>query len=244
MDNPFIGVALHAGGGVAHGSFYVPLKRVRGWAWESAWLVQGVAAWILMPWLVAWLTGSHPLEALARSSWETVGLTFLFGAMWGCGSLTFGLSMRYLGMSLGQAVALGYAMALGTLVPPLFTGHFSVLLANTGGRVVLLGVVAFVVFLTELVSNTASAALLLPVFLPVAAAMGLPPAPVAVAIAVAASCAFMLPVATPPNAIVFGTGLVRMPDMMKAGLWLNLAGILLIFGLTYAVFVPVLALLP
>ncbi len=142
MDNPFIGVALHAGGGVAHGSFYVPLKRVRAWAWESAWLIQGVAAWILMPWLVAWLTGSHPLEALASTSWETLGLTFLFGAMWGCGSLTFGLSMRYLGMSLGQAVALGYAMALGTLVPPLFTGHFPVLLANTGGRVVLLGVLA------------------------------------------------------------------------------------------------------
>jgi sodium-dependent dicarboxylate transporter 2/3/5 len=60
---------------------------------------------------------------------------------------------------------------------------------------------------------------------------------------IAASCAFMMPVGTPPNAIVFGTGLVRMPDMMKAGLWLNCAGILLIFMLTYLVFVPALGII-
>jgi len=92
----------------------------------------------------------------------------------------------------------------------------------------LLGVIAFVVFLTELVSNTASAALLLPVFLPVAAALGLPPAPVAVAIAVAASCAFMLPVATPPNAIVFATERVPQATMMRCGLWLNIVCIAVI----------------
>ena len=140
IDNPFAGVGLHAAGGVAHGSFYAPLKKVRAWAWESAWLVQGFAAWLIMPWLVAWLTGSHPLDALAQSSARTIGLTFLFGAMWGAGSLTFGLSMRYLGMSLGQAVALGYTVSLGTLVPPLVTGQFASLTGGTGGQVVLLGI--------------------------------------------------------------------------------------------------------
>ncbi|MDP1567360.1 MAG: anion permease, partial [Polaromonas sp.] len=84
------------------------------------------------------------------------------------------------------------------------------------------GMVAFVVFLTELVSNTASTALLLPVFLPVAAAFGLPPMAMAAAIAVAASCAFMLPVATPPNAIVFATEKVPQATMMRCGLVLNL----------------------
>ena len=141
-ENPFTGVAFHALGGVGHGSFYAPLKKVRAWAWESAWLVQGLAAWVIMPWLVAWLTASHPLTALSQSTWQTIGFTFLFGAMWGAGSLTFGLSMRYLGMSLGQAVALGYTVSLGTLVPPLFTGQFASLTGNTGGRVVLLGVLA------------------------------------------------------------------------------------------------------
>lgn len=86
----------------------------------------------------------------------------------------------------------------------------------------LLGVVAFVVFLTELVSNTASAALLVPIFMGVAVALGLPPVLLAAAIAVSASCAFMLPVATPPNAIVFATELVPQATMMRCGLVLNL----------------------
>lgn len=88
---------------------------------------------------------------------------------------------------------------------------------------VVLGVVAFVVFLTELVSNTASAALLLPLLLPVASALGLPPVAIAAAIGISASCAFMLPVATPPNALVFGSGQVPATTMMRCGWWLNLA---------------------
>ena len=88
--------------------------------------------------------------------------------------------------------------------------------------VLLLGVVTFVVFLTELVSNTASAALLVPVFIGVAGALGVSPTLLAAAIAIGASCAFMLPVATPPNAIVFGTGDVPAATMMRCGLLLNL----------------------
>lgn len=93
-----------------------------------------------------------------------------------------------------------------------------------GAPLVLLlaGVVAFVVFLTELVSNTASAALLIPIFLGVAAALGLPPPLFAASIAVSASCAFMLPVATPPNAIVYATDEVPQATMMRCGLVLNL----------------------
>jgi len=93
---------------------------------------------------------------------------------------------------------------------------------------VLLGVVTFVVFLTELVSNTAVAALLIPVFLAVGEALGLPAVLLASAIAVAASCAFMLPVAAPPNAIVFGTDQVPQATMMRCGLVLNLACIVVI----------------
>jgi solute carrier family 13 (sodium-dependent dicarboxylate transporter), member 2/3/5 len=99
--------------------------------------------------------------------------------------------------------------------------------------VLLVAVVGFVVFLTELVSNTASAALLLPVLLPMSAALGLPPASVAAAIAVSASCAFMLPVATPPNAIVFATERVPQATMMRCGLWLNLVCIAVIAAMTF-----------
>jgi sodium-dependent dicarboxylate transporter 2/3/5 len=94
--------------------------------------------------------------------------------------------------------------------------------------VLLLGVVTFVIFLTELVSNTASAALLVPIFLGVAVSLGLPPQLFAAAIAVSASCAFMLPVATPPNAIVFGTDQVPQATMMRCGLALNLVCIVAI----------------
>lgn len=139
-DNPFAGVALHAVGGVAHGTFYAPLKKVRSWAWESAWLVQGVAAWIIMPWLVSQLCGSHPWQTLSQSSAPIMLRTFLFGMVWGVGSLTFGLSVRYLGMSLGMAVALGYTVSLGTLVPPVLKGQMAELLQMPGGRLVLLGV--------------------------------------------------------------------------------------------------------
>ena len=100
----------------------------------------------------------------------------------------------------------------------------------------LLGVVAFVVFLTELVSNTASAALLVPIFLGVATALGLPPLPFAAAIAVSASCAFMLPVATPPNAIVFATDQVPQATMMRCGLVLNLVCIAVITTVAAAAF--------
>lgn len=139
-DNPFAGVAFHAVGGVAHGTFYAPLKKVRNWAWESAWLVQGIAAWIITPWLVAQLCGSHPWQTLSHSSSPVLLRTFLFGMVWGAGSLTFGLSVRYLGMSLGMAVALGYTVSLGTLVPPVFKGQMGELLQTPGGRLVLLGV--------------------------------------------------------------------------------------------------------
>ena len=101
---------------------------------------------------------------------------------------------------------------------------------------VLLGVVAFVVFLTELVSNTAVAALLVPVFMVVGDALGLPGSMLAVAIAVAASCAFMLPVATPPNAIVYGMGQVPQATMMRCGLVLNLVCIGAVAATAYLAF--------
>jgi sodium-dependent dicarboxylate transporter 2/3/5 len=95
----------------------------------------------------------------------------------------------------------------------------------------LAAVIAFVVFLTEVVSNTASAALLLPVLLPLAADLGLPAAGTAAAVALAASCAFMLPVATPPNALVYATERVPAAQMLRQGLWLNGLAIVLLTAL-------------
>ncbi|EGQ8925567.1 DASS family sodium-coupled anion symporter [Vibrio parahaemolyticus] len=96
-------------------------------------------------------------------------------------------------------------------------------LEQAGVLLTILSVVAFVVFLTEFASNTASAALLVPVFATIAKALGLSPVILSALIAVAASCAFMLPVATPPNAIVFGTGHIKQKEMMRIGFVLNIA---------------------
>lgn len=130
----------------------------------------------------------------------------------------------------------GGGLALSAVMGTTGASNFlaQALLGATAGVPPLLmitGMVAFVVFLTELVSNTASTALLLPVFLPVAAAFGLPPMAMAAAIAVAASCAFMLRVATPPNAIVFATEKVPQATMMRCGLVLNLVCIVSIVAM-------------
>ena len=101
-------------------------------------------------------------------------------------------------------------------------------------------VVAMMIFLTELTSNTATTAALVPILAAVAPGLGFSPYLLIVPAAIAASCAFMLPVATPPNAIVFGSGFVRIAQMVKAGFWLNLIGIVLITILTYAIAIPLL----
>ena len=136
-----LGVFLHALGGFAAGSFYIPFKKVRDWAWESYWLVAGVFSWILAPWLVALLVVPELFSVLAKAPPSATFWAYLFGVLWGIGGLTFGLSMRYLGMSLGYAIALGFCAAFGTIIPPIFKGEFGMLIANTSGLVILAGIV-------------------------------------------------------------------------------------------------------
>ncbi|MDE3987264.1 DASS family sodium-coupled anion symporter [Glaesserella parasuis] len=104
-----------------------------------------------------------------------------------------------------------------------------------GGHFYLIGllVAAFIIFLTEFTSNTASAALLVPIFISIAQALNMPPVGLALIIGLGASCAFMLPVATPPNAIVFGTGQIKQSEMVKAGFWLNIICIFVIATVGY-----------
>ena len=118
--NPFFGVFLHWLGGLASGSFYVPYKGVKKWSWETYWLVGGFFSWIICPWLFAYFMTKDLVGVLQQQSVSTLWWTYFFGALWGFGGLTFGLTMRYLGMSLGMGVALGYCAAFGTLVPPIF----------------------------------------------------------------------------------------------------------------------------
>lgn len=139
-SNPLVGVFLHWLGGLASASFYVPYRQVRGWSWETYWLVGGVMSWIVMPWALAGFLTRDLLEVLHRTPSVDLFWIYFFGVLWGSGGLTFGLTMRYLGLSLGMAVALGYTAIFGTLIPPIFHGQFLQLLSQRAGVVILIGV--------------------------------------------------------------------------------------------------------
>ena len=142
QPNPLLGVVFHWLGGLASGSFYVPFKGVRKWSWETFWLAGGMFSWFICPWVGALLLSHDLFKVLGEAKPYDFWMTYLMGGLWGLGGLTFGLTMRYLGMSLGMAIALGYCAAFGTLVPPLVKNEFvAKLLQPEGGKIVLLGVV-------------------------------------------------------------------------------------------------------
>jgi len=139
--NPALGVFFHWLGGLASGSFYVPYRGVKSWSWETYWLVGGVFSWLVAPWVLAFLLTRNLFTVLAATPLETLFWCYLFGLLWGIGGLTFGLTMRYLGLSLGMAIVMGLCAAFGTLMPPLFSGVFMTEVAGTtSGRFVLLGI--------------------------------------------------------------------------------------------------------
>jgi sodium-dependent dicarboxylate transporter 2/3/5 len=139
----------------------------------------------------------------------------------------------------GGGLALAAATEANGVAP--FIGSFARGFAGWPVMAVVFVVIALMVFMSELTSNTAQVATMLPILAALAPVLGVPPVLLLLPSTIAASCAFMMPVGTPPNAIVFGTGLVRMPQMIKAGFWLNVSGIALITALTYVLIGPLLA---
>jgi L-rhamnose-H+ transport protein len=140
VANPMLGVLLHAIGGLAAACFYLPYKKVRFWAWETYWLAGGVFAWLLVPWLFAVVLVPDCRQVLMRAGVESICWTYLFGVLWGIGAVTYGLTMRYLGIALGMAIVLGNCAAFGTLIPPLFKGQMSEIISTQSGLVILGGV--------------------------------------------------------------------------------------------------------
>ena len=141
IPNPALGVFFHWLGGLASASFYVPYRGVKNWAWETYWLAGGFFSWIIAPWILALIMTNDLMRVLHEAPTMNLLWAYVFGVLWGLGGLTFGLTMRYLGMSLGMAVALGYTAAFGTLMPPIFRGVFaSEVLGTRSGLIILLGV--------------------------------------------------------------------------------------------------------
>ncbi|WP_294348110.1 L-rhamnose/proton symporter RhaT [uncultured Sphingobacterium sp.] len=118
--NAVFGVIFHFIGGFASGSFYVPYKKVKGWSWESMWILGGLFSWIIVPPIAAMLTIPNFIEIIKSANNTILGYTFLFGLLWGIGGLTYGLGVRYLGVSLGSSIILGLSMVFGSLMPSIY----------------------------------------------------------------------------------------------------------------------------
>jgi L-rhamnose-H+ transport protein len=143
-----LGIIFHSLGGVSAGSFYMPFNKVKGWAWESYWIIGGLFSWLIIPPLAAWITVPGFTSILAASSAQILFFTFTMGILWGVGGLSYGLGIRYLGMSLGNSVVLGFSAAFGAIVPSVYYAihpvegkiSFTDMLETSGGQLVLLGV--------------------------------------------------------------------------------------------------------
>ena len=148
-----LGVIFHFFGGFASGSFYIPYKKVKGWSWESFWIIGGFFSWLIVPPLAAWLTIPGFAEIIRNTSSATLGYTYLFGLLWGIGGLTYGLGVRYLGVSLGSTIILGLCAVFGSIIPSVYYNFFplkgkdsfSTLLHMHWGQMVLTGIVICVI---------------------------------------------------------------------------------------------------
>ena len=122
-----IGLIIIAIGAFCQSSSYVPINKIKDWSWETFWIVQGFFAWLILPFLGALLAvpeGHCLCELFNSGNSFNIWMTILFGVLWGVGGLTFGLSMRYLGVALGQSIALGTCAGLGTILGPVFLNFF------------------------------------------------------------------------------------------------------------------------
>ena len=148
-----LGVIFHFIGGFASGSFYIPFKKVKGWAWESYWIVGGLFSWLIVPPLVAWLTVPGFIDLIKATDGSILFWTYFFGVLWGIGGLTYGLGVRYLGVSLGSTIILGLCSVFGALVPAIYyqfspkAGKIGIgmMISNNWGPWVLAGILICVI---------------------------------------------------------------------------------------------------
>ncbi|MDF2192904.1 L-rhamnose/proton symporter RhaT [Paraflavitalea sp. CAU 1676] len=148
-----LGVIFHFIGGFASGSFYIPYKKVKGWAWESYWIIGGLFSWLIVPPLAAWLTIPDFGSIISSTDFSVLKWTFIMGVLWGIGGLTYGLGVRYLGVSLGSSIILGLCSVFGSLVPSIYYDVFPTagkdtitdLFSQRWGQFVLLGLLVCVI---------------------------------------------------------------------------------------------------
>ncbi|OON39987.1 rhamnose/proton symporter RhaT [Izhakiella australiensis] len=146
MNNAILaGILWHLVGAASAACFYAPFKKVRHWSWETMWSVGGFMSWLILPAVVSVILLPDFWAYYRSFTLSQLMPVFLFGAMWGVGNVNYGLTMRYLGMSMGIGIAIGITLVVGTLMTPLLQGRFVELFSSTGGRLTLLGVLVALV---------------------------------------------------------------------------------------------------
>src|SRR6516164_8402552 len=140
MPSILAGIGWHMVGAASAASFYAPIEKVKKWSWETTWAVAGFLSWILLPIGVSYLLLPHFGAFYASIPTAVLWKVALFGAMWGVGNVSYGLTMRYLGMSLGIGIAIGVTLVVGTLVPPIMDGNAIMLFITRGGLFTMAGV--------------------------------------------------------------------------------------------------------
>ncbi len=139
--NILAGIGWHMVGAASAASFYAPIEKVKKWSWETTWAVAGIFSWVLLPISVSLLLLPSFWGFYAGIDRTVLWHAFLFGCMWGVGNVNYGLTMRYLGMSLGIGVAIGVTLVVGTVIPPLIHGQLLALVASRSGAFTMAGIV-------------------------------------------------------------------------------------------------------
>ena len=148
-----LGIVFHFIGGFASGSFYMPYKKVKAWSWESFWITGGIFSWLIAPLIAAYFTIPGFFTIIIESSSLIIGSTFMMGLLWGIGGLTYGLGVRYLGVSLGSSIILGLCSIFGAIIPSIYyyfnpkQGKDTIadLINTSWGRFVLFGLLVCVI---------------------------------------------------------------------------------------------------
>ncbi len=148
-----LGVFFHFLGGAASGSFYIPYKKVKGWSWETFWIVGGIFSWLIMPPIAAYLTIPGFADIISASEFSVLKWVFIMGVLWGIGGFTYGLGVRYLGVALGSSVILGLCAVFGSIIPSVYYKFYpkagkdtiTDLLTQHWGQLVLIGLAVCVV---------------------------------------------------------------------------------------------------
>ncbi|TWI85445.1 L-rhamnose-H+ transport protein [Lacibacter cauensis] len=151
--NVLLGVIFHFIGGFASGSFYIPYKKVKGWHWESYWIVGGLFSWLIVPPIAAYLTIPGFGDIISGAAGSALAITFMFGVLWGIGGLTYGLGVRYLGVSLGSSIILGLCMVFGAIIPAIYYDFnpvagkdtFSAMVGSNWGLTIIAGLLVCVI---------------------------------------------------------------------------------------------------